>query len=510
MSLAILLAKFTRVIWVFFIVTLPITSFPFLPAELGGKTLVRPLAIYPLMILLILVTLPRLVRKPLPVTFLPLLAFIVIAIASSVFSLALNIEAFKGVSMAARILRNLITLGIGVAIYFTMVLYNQDEDRLRFSLRWLYIGFAILLFWGSLQTIYVVYFDEGYFAFLNKLQSFVSTQELYPTRISGMTYEPKWFAEQITFVLMPFLAAAVISGRSVFKWRFRWISLELLMLIWAAVVMTFTFSRTGILALILLTFVGALLYRPFRHHFHFSRSPKATSSQPLRKKLFFLVEALLATLVVVTIVILIGARNPYFSRLWRYWSDDQRRGRTYLEYIAFGQRFVYFETALRIFEKYPILGVGPGNYAFYFDDMLPQRSYTNLPEVIRQITPTERGNQLITPKNLLARLLAETGLVGTITFIAFVIAILGCSLYCLLGRSNDPPDAETRYWGLAGVLGLIVFLSVIFSTDSFAIPNMWVVFGFATAAAHLPARLTHRRPEPPVETQEITSPVLTS
>ena len=92
------------------------------------------------------------------------------------------------------------------------------------------------------------------------------------------------------------------------------------------------------------------------------------------------------------------------------------RDKTYLEYIAFGQRFAYAETALRIFADYPILGVGLGNYAFFFDKELPNRPWQNSPEIIRQITPTERGSQLITPKNLPARLLAETGLVGAILF----------------------------------------------------------------------------------------------
>jgi hypothetical protein len=306
---------------------------------------------------------------------------------------------------------------------------------------------------------------------------------LYQTRISGLTYEPKWFAEQITFLLMPWLLAAVITKRSVFKWNYRWINVELVLLVWSAIVLVFTFSRTGLFVLVLLAFVSVLLSRSFR------KPHKSVSPQPVRRRWLRIMEATLAALVLTVVLAFAGSRNPYFSRLWRYWGDGRAGNKTYLEYIAFGQRFVYAETAFRIFEDYPVLGVGLGNYALFFDKKLPNRPWQNLPEIIRQVTPTERGNQLITPKNLYARLLAETGLVGTIVFTTFIIAVLGCSLYLFFS-----PFPEHRYWGLAGLCGIAVFSIVVFSTDSFAIPNMWVVFGLITAAAHLPAGSERSQP----------------
>ncbi len=195
-----------------------------------------------------------------------------------------------------------------------------------------------------------------------------------------------------------------------------------------------------------------------------------------------MIEAILVTLVLTSVLIVAGSRNPYFSRLWRYWSDEKAKNKTYLEYIAFGQRFAYAETALQVFADHPAFGVGLGNYAFYFDKKLPNRPWQNSPEIIRQITPTERGSQLVTPKNLYARLLAETGVIGTLTFSSFVVAIIGCCLYLFF-----TPLPENKYWGIAGILGIIVFATVVFSTNSFAIPNMWVVFGLITAAAHLPS-----------------------
>ena len=86
----------------------------------------------------------------------------------------------------------------------------------------------------------------------------------------------------------------------------------------------------------------------------------------------------------------------------------------------------------------------------------------------------------LTPKNLYARLLAETGLLGTVTFTTFIFAILGCILLLLFSKFPDQ-----RYWGMSAALAMVVFVITVFSFDSFALPNMWVFFGLTTAAAHL-------------------------
>ncbi len=53
-----------RIAWAAFLVTLPVTSFPFFPPAIGGEALVRPLSIYPLIVLVFLAVLPRLVTRP--------------------------------------------------------------------------------------------------------------------------------------------------------------------------------------------------------------------------------------------------------------------------------------------------------------------------------------------------------------------------------------------------------------------------------------------------------------
>jgi len=468
--------NFSKVLWVLFLVTLPITSFPFFPGNIGGGTLVRPLSIYPLMILIVLVVIPRFITKPLPKTFLSFLPFVVVAIASSLLATLKGIEAMREVSVEARMIRALATLGIGGAIYLLVTLWPTKQEDLRFSLRWIYIGFIPALFWGSLQALYVVRFSKPWFDLMSSVQRYISIRRLFINRVSGLTYEPNWYADQISFLLLPWLLAAVLSGYSVFKWRWRWVTIELFLLVWALAIMPFTFSRAGLIVMLILVFLGILLFRS--RHKEPSQAQKPSVKFPLRR----IAEGGLLVLIIGVVIFFAGSRNEFFARIWEYWQRKPDQGYVqyfidYFEYLGFGARFSYSQTAYQVYEDNPILGVGLGNYAFYFNEKLPDRPLAAVPEVLRLVVPEEGVSRLITPKNLFLRIMAETGLVGLGTFLAFIVAIFGCTLYLWLSV-----DMETRYWGTAGLLAMMAFSMVAFSFDSFAIPNMWVVFGLITAA----------------------------
>jgi O-antigen ligase len=320
-----------------------------------------------------------------------------------------------------------------------------------------------------LQAVYVLKFNPAYFDFLSKMQKFVSTRRLFARRVSGMTYEPSWFAEQIAFLWMPWLFAAVISNQTVFGWRFRRLTVETMLLPWAAVILMLTYSRSG-LAYFVIQLVLAFLLWPRK------KRVKVRNWKILFKRV---AQVGLILVILVAIAFLVGTRNNYFSRLWRFWSDEEATG-TYFQYIAFSQRFAYWETAYQLFEQYPVLGIGLGNFTFYFEDALSDRPLRPTPELLRKFVPEEGHHPIIVTRNLLARILVETGLLGTATFLAFLVAILGSVGYLWMG-----PTVEQCFWGRAGLLGLVVFVGVAFSVDSFAIPNMWILFGLVTSAAQV-------------------------
>jgi len=474
-----LIRDISKICWILFLITLPITSFPFFPGNIGGGTLVRPLSIYPLIILLILVILPRFVVKPLPKTLLSLLPFIVVALISSLLAALQGIESLQGVTASARSFRALVTLGVGGAIYLLVTLWPENDEDLKLSLRWLYIGFSLALFWGTLQTIYVVKFSPRWFELMSAAQKYISIRKLFTNRVSGLTYEPNWFADQISFLLLPWLLAAVLSGYSVFKWRWRWVTIELLLLGWSLVILPFTFSRAGLLVMMVLVVVGVLFFRSSKKIE--PQEEKSTRKIPWRR----LLEGAILVAVLAALIFFAGSRNDFFARIWDYWERAPNEGYVrylvnYFEYLGFGARYTYTETAFQIYDQHPLFGVGLGNYAFYFNENLPNRPLAVVPEVLRLVVPESAGGKLITPKNLIIRVMAETGIIGLATFIAFIMAILGSVLYLWFS-----PDKEVKFWGIGGALALIAFGLVAFSFDSFAIPNMWVVFGLITAAMRL-------------------------
>jgi hypothetical protein len=471
-----------RIAWAAFLIALPVTSFPFFPPAMGGEALVRPLSLYPLILLIFLVILPRLFNRPISKNLLPLIPFVLVAIASSLLSLLRGIEPALGISVSSRVLRGAITLFIGCTIYLAVSLLPETIEDLHFSLRWILVGGAFSLLWGSMQAVYVLHFNPNWFSLLEKIQDYISMRRLLPDRVSGLTYEPHWFSDQIILLILPWVLAAVLTRHSVFRWRWRWFTVELLLLVWAVLLLPFTFSRAGILNMVMVVFFSILFLRLRKRR---KDSSSSVISSPIAKlnlnpSIKRTLEISVVTVLVILPIYIIGARNLFFARIWEYWQREDRTLSGYIQYLGFDARLTYSQAAFNTYLAYPLLGVGLGHYAFYFEEMLPNRLISEVPEALRMITPEKGRDRLITSKNFYLRLLAETGIIGTVTFLAFVIANLGSALFLRLSESK-----EWKYWGVAGLCGIFAFCLSAFTFDSFVIPNMWIVFGMITASMHV-------------------------
>jgi hypothetical protein len=461
-----------RAAWAALLIALPVTSFPYFPRAIGGEALVRPLSLYPLLFLLPFVILPRLIRRPLPKNLLSLLPFVLVAVAVSALSLLRGIEPALGISVEPRVLRGIFTLAIGCGFFLTVALLPDTARDLQFCARWIYAGVSIALLWGSVQAINILAPQPALAAFLQKAQSRISIRPLQDGRISGMTYEPHWFAEQIILLLLPYALAAVLNNYTVFRWRWRRVTIEWLLLVWAVVLLNFTYSRAGLMNLVIIILLGVILFRP-REHKQTVTDKGTKINQWMRRATVLLV----ACVLVITPIYLIGTKNPFFARIWGYWQKPDANLEEYLSYLGFDARLWYAQAAYNTYLAYPITGVGLGNYAFYFEEMLPYRAIGEVPEILFMTTPEMGRDRLITSKNFYLRIMAETGILGTISFMTFVLVNLGYALYLRLS-----PQKEWQYWGTASLCGLIAFALSALTFDSFVIPDMWVIFGLITAA----------------------------
>ncbi|HEY5982905.1 MAG TPA: hypothetical protein VIU38_05480, partial [Anaerolineales bacterium] len=71
-----------------------------------------------------------------------------------------------------------------------------------------------------------------------------------------------------------------------------------------------------------------------------------------------------------------------------------------------------------------------------------------------------------------ARLLAETGILGMLLYLAFQFSLLGDSVAGL-----QRADATLRYVAIAGLCTWLALLLYNVTQDSFATPNLWINLG---------------------------------
>jgi hypothetical protein len=457
--------KFSRFLWGAALFFLPVTSFRYFPG-MGEGTFVRPLAFYPIALLLPLLLIQWLRGKttfPRAGALTPLVGFGLVVLLASSFGTWLDPLPLRGNEYIGRVVRAWATLIIGLSFFLSAVWMNRSEADLKFSIKWILAGFVMDVAWSGVQAL------AFYTPFLEKVtvthwQLAFSMRELVKTnRVSGMAYEPAWLAGQIATVYLPWLFAALLTGIRVT--RFRW--LEIILLGFAGLLVLATYSRGGLLtagAATALTFIlvgRAEIVSTWKWF--------VSKSWVLRLGIAILVlSAALGSG-------LFLAQKGYIARLFE--SDAESVEEFVVENSA-GARSAYLVSALGVYEESPALGVGLGASGFYMYDHLPDWSLTVVPEIARQLSPE---NKLYpNPKNMYVRLLAETGLIGFVLFVAFQFSLLGDALIALRGAST-----VARYLGIAGLYSWIAIAIYNVTQDSFATPNLWINLGILAGVTAL-------------------------
>ena len=456
------LAKISRFLWAAALLTLPITSFRYFPF-LGDSTYVRPLSLYPIVLLLPLLFLQFIQRKvsfPRTETLTPLLAFVLLALAATSLGVLLDPLPLRGSDYFGRILRAWVTLVIGLSFFITAIWMNRSEEDLRFSIKWLLAGFVVDILWSGVQVL------AFYTPLLKKVtvthwQRAFSMRELVKTnRVSGMAYEPAWLAGQIATVYLPWLVASLLTGLRVT--RFKW--LEAILLGFAVLLLLGTFSRGGLLtavgaSVLTLLFVGRAELRASWKWFvsGFQRG----GNWLLRLGVMVLLIGVLAGSG------LFLSQKGYITRLFNTRADSVE---DFIIENSAGARAAYTFGAFGAYDESPVMGVGLGASGFYIYDHLPDWALTTVPEIARQLNP--ENSLYPNPKNMYVRLLAETGLLGFFVFIAFLFSVLGDALHALQSKIG-----LGRYLGTAGIFSWFAIALYNVTQDSFATPNLWINFG---------------------------------
>ncbi len=473
--------------WGAVILLLPITSFPLL-SQLAGGTMVAPASFIPLIWLIIFWFIYYLIKKgKVPYESVPLLFFISVALVSCAFAYFLDTPPYRNGNILHEEIDAFLSLLIGVAFYLVTASWlSQSQSRVVITLRLVNVSGAIMLLWSIVQAIYIFLFDSAYPTALMEFQRLVSTRDLFIGRITAFAFEPSWLAQQLNLIYLPFWLAATISGWSAYHLRlWKKISPENIFLVVGAIVL-FLSSRIGTLSFLFTIAFLSIYFNIYaaqrlqkRTLEHFTRFPLIIQ-KILRKSIpVFLVFVFLGTylLVTVALIYILSGVDWRFARFFQLTSWTQFKllaSDVYLlfNYLAFAERFVYWVAGWNIFNAHPLLGVGLGNAGFYFQQALPAYSWS-LPEVMDTYF---RISTLPNIKSLWIRLLAETGIVGLSSFLAWCYVMVRTAWS--MRRSNI---VFTKTIGWYGLFVLVAFVIEGFSTDTFALPYLWVSLGILCA-----------------------------
>jgi hypothetical protein len=339
-------------------------------------------------------------------------------------------------------LNGLFTLGLGgitfvsYDLFFrmlnqTMVSFETWISSLLSLIAWIY---APLVIFGLIEVL--IFFQwlpielkEGVVVFF--------ARKAYP-RVQWLSGEPSWAAMQMIFS-MPFLLYN--AQKSTFFKVISALSVVLLVL---------SFSMQGLFTFIIVGFIAVVVLRP----------------KWIFKMLIAFVILLGVALAFYVLASTIYPRAHFLTRIRRAMNISSLLDLVYLD-GSVAVRLLYPWIGLVMFRRFPLFGVGVGNYRYFFPNIVRLR-FPRLLRVSEVSSNIQRLNS--NPKNIFTRVLGEGGLVGAILFSMFVFKSIKTAFLSISPHKD---------WIL---LILIVVFSNMLQFDSYAYVPLWFILALALHA----------------------------
>jgi O-antigen ligase len=458
-------------LWGVLFFTLPITSMPLVSKIVGG-TMVAPPAILFLAAILVFGFVPYLLRNgSFGIQNTAIFLFFTVACISASLSFFYVIPTYKILPGWRETIEALVTIAMGIGYFVAVQTWVVTEKRLKIVLNIVNASGAVVIIWAMTQALYW-HIDLHYPLWMRVIQESLSNGTMFARRATGFAFEPSWLAHQLNVFYFPIWISAVYFRRSALHKRLWIFQIEDFLFVGAMIVLMFTSSRIGILGFIMLAgFMFLLMQQKFilwiKTFVHAERKWK------------WIQPSIIVILLCLYAGMLFGAakvlqrRDPRMEEMFKFDTIVSGDFFEYAKNLTFASRVVYWQTGMDVFKEHPIIGVGPGNAGYYFYDEMSDDGW-GLIEV-RQILIRDSGLPNI--KNFWVRLLAETGVVGFFSFLAFLLVIIRSGNYLTKTRKDLSQNI-----GFAAILVCIAMIGEGFSLDSFALPYTWLIFGMCVAA----------------------------
>ena len=475
--------------WALVMAGLPLTSFPLITRFTSST--VAPFSAIPLAIFAMIWFFPTLLRRGiLPRESVPFVFFCLWVILLAPAAFFDNTSMFREKPLLNQTIVSFLPFVVGAAFFFITAAWNIEAPRLRRSLQWITIGGIVMLVYAVAQVLVVTLMGDKYPEILKLIGSvLVKQMDLEGIgRIAGLTWEPSWFAHQLNMLYLPLWLSASYQRTTVFPriWK---ISCENICLVVGMGVFFFSSPRIGGLACMLMLFYLFLKFNLVVYRWVIGRLSRLWTAVRHPR----LIKAGAGVLVW---IVFIGAYAGFSWGILKVVSErdwrvallvnspltetdikelnkiDEKSLFLVGKRFAFLERTIFWMTGWHIFNDFPLAGVGLGNAGFYYPDHLPAIGWATYE--VRELMYRDEGLPNI--KSFWYRLLAETGIVGFVLFITWLLV-----LWVSLSASLRSRDSTLRTVALGGQLALLAFVFEGFSIDSFGLPYLFVITGIAAA-----------------------------
>lgn len=471
--------KLPDILWKTLLLALPFSSFPLLSQVFGG-TSVAPLSFIPMALLLVFWWLPDFFKRTMVLSYhlKPLFIFFLVGSISTLLAGFREVPSFRDTSWWKQIFEVVITFIMGLGFYLVTVYMITDKSRLRSAIVFISIGGILIIIYSWLQFgCWIVL--QRYPDWMVSFQRFFSASgKLYDRRATGFAYEPSWLAHQLNMIYIPLWLGLTVKKKSVFKRLiFDMIPCELVLCALAIITLFISFSRIGWITIILL-----IAYVAFRFTKNWvietSKQQKYAnlSKREQHKYLFKIWGRLILVFFFIFLAagVVLSAIDPRMASLFDIRRIKEAGFLGWAGKLGFAERIIYWGAAFNVYQLFPILGAGFGLVGYYFPQSVPGYGY-RLPEITRTLLS---DTHIPNAKNLWARVLSETGIVGFALFVSFIIQHWR--------DANEIEKINVDPWisamGFVGKLIIIATIVEAFSLDTFGLPYYWMGLGLIAAS----------------------------
>jgi len=404
-------------------------------------------------------------RLPRSKVHLLIILFLFVGICSLFMSLFISHSEFKGEVPFIKSIKQLIQLALMVMMYFVIVIFLNSEEKLKKSI-------IALLISGFVVSCYGIYQFIGYYydlPFTNLFSSnvgiitsedsklFIGSSFLDVLRIRSTTPEPAMFGNfllcviPIQFILLLNKCYSNKKTAMIFS----------IFLVTMFLALMLTFSKGGYLSISI-----ALLLIIWQ----------------LRKKIDFkklLIKVLIGVILIMVIFGFLGViilENETMGSTINLIVN--RAGQVFnISDVSNLTRLYTYEAAIKMTIDYPIIGVGIGNFGFYYYDYRPS---------------TAHDEQFYWPvsNNLFLRVLSEMGFLGFILFALILFFLYQDAKLNIRMTKND------TYWNsisiglLASATGILFhFLTI----DTFNFSHFWFLIAAIVSLKGILFRINLRK-----------------